>query len=70
MEWRRRKEKRECKFLRKEFCYTKFSQTLLLPDNADKENIDAHVDKGILTVMIPKLDKPKIEEGKREIEVK
>ena len=64
------KEKKECRFLRKEFCYSKFNQTLLLPDNADKENIDAHVNNGILTVVIPKLEKPKVEEGKRQIEVK
>ena len=64
------KEKKECRFLRKEFCYTKFNQTLLLPENADKENIEAHVDKGILSITIPKLEKPKIEDGKREIEIK
>jgi HSP20 family protein len=64
------KEKKECRFLRKEFCYTKFNQTLLLPENADKENIEAHVDKGILSITIPKLEKPKVEDGKREIEVK
>ena len=63
-------EKKECKYLRKEFSYSKFSQTLLLPDNADRENIDAHVANGILKITIPKLEKPKIEDGKREIEVK
>ena len=31
--------KKECRYLRKEFSYSKFSQTLLLPDNADKERI-------------------------------
>ena len=64
------KEKKECRYLRKEFSYTKFSQTLLLPDNADKEKIEAHVNNGVLKVTIPKLEKPKAEEGKREIEVK
>ena len=64
------KEKKECKYLRKEFSYSKFSQTLLLPDNADREHIDAHVANGILKINIPKLEKPKVEEGKREIEVK
>lgn len=64
------KEKKECKYLRKEFSYSKFSQTLLLPDNADREHIDAHVANGILKITIPKLEKPKVEEGKREIEVK
>ena len=64
------KEKKECKYLRKEFSYSKFSQTLLLPDNADREHIDARVANGILKINIPKLEKPKVEEGKREIEVK
>ncbi len=65
-----KKEKKDFKFLRKEFSYAKFNQTILLPDNADKEKIEAHVNNGILKVTIPKLEKPKIEEGKREIEVK
>lgn len=64
------KEKKECKYLRKEFSYSKFSQTLLLPDNADRENIEAHVTNGVLKVIIPKLEKPKAEEENRIIEVK
>ena len=63
-------EKKTCRYLRKEFSYSKFSQTLLLPDNADKENIEAHVANGILKITIPKLEKPKIEDGRKEIEVK
>ena len=63
-------EKKECKYLRKEFSYSKFSQTLLLPDNADKDVIEAHVNNGILYVMIPKTTKEKVEEEKRVIEVK
>ena len=64
------KENKECKYLRKEFSYSKFSQTLLLPDNADRENIDAQVANGILKITIPKLEKPKAEDEKRMIEVK
>ena len=63
-------EKKECKYLRKEFSYSKFSQTLLLPDNADKDAIEAHVNNGILYVMIPKTTKEKVEEEKKIIEVK
>lgn len=63
-------EKKECKFLRKEFSFSKFSQTLLLPDNADKDAIEAHVNNGILYVKIPKTTKEKVEEEKRVIEVK
>ena len=63
-------DKKECRYLRKEFSYSKFSQTLLLPDNADKENIEAHVNNGVLKVTIPKMEKVPAEDGKREIEVK
>lgn len=62
--------KDECKYLRKEFSYTKFSQTLLLPENADKDGIEANVANGILYVRIPKTIKEKVEEEKRVIEVK
>ena len=64
------KDKKECKYLRKEFSYARFTQTLLLPDNADKDGIQASVENGVLKVTIPKLEKVKIEDEKREIEVK
>ena len=63
-------DRKECRYLRKEFAYSKFSQTLLLPDNADKEAIEAHVSNGILYIMIPKTTKEKVDEKKRVIEVK
>ena len=63
-------DKKECKFLRKEFSYSKFSQTLLLPDNIDKEAIDDEVTNGILRVRIPKVDKPHPEDEIKKIEVK
>jgi len=63
-------DKKECRYLRKEFSYSKFSQTLLLPDDIDKEGIDAHVTNGILKIIIPKLEKPKAEDEKKVIEVK
>lgn len=63
-------DKKECKYLRKEFSYTRFSQTLLLPDNADKDGIEATVSNGILYVKIPKTTKEKIEDEKRVNEVK
>ena len=63
-------EKKDCKYLRKEFSYSRFSQTLLLPDNADREKIEAQVNNGVLKVIIPKFEKDMVKEEKREIEVK
>ena len=63
-------EKKDCRYLRKEFSYSRFSQTLILPDNADKDAIDATVRNGILYVDIPKAVKEKVEDEKSVIEVK
>lgn len=62
--------KKEGKYLRKEFSYAKFHQTLILPENAEKDNIEANVKDGVLHVRIPKLQTAKIEAEKRVIEVK
>jgi len=44
-------------YLRREFSYTKFQQTLLLPEDVDKENISAKVEHGVLNITIPKIAK-------------
>lgn len=62
--------KKDCKYLRREFSYSKYHQVLALPDNAQKEDIEACVENGILLVKIPKAQKPEIEKEKRVIEVK
>ena len=62
--------KKEGKYLRNEFSYSKFHQTLILPENAERENVEATVKDGVLHVRIPKLQTAKIEAEKRVIEVK
>ena len=57
------------KFLRREFSYSQFQQTLVLPDNVDKNNIEAKQENGVLTVNIPKKALPETKEPKK-IEVK
>ena len=47
--------KPECKYLRREFSYAKFQQTMILPDNVDSAKISAKVENGVLMVDIPKL---------------
>lgn len=41
-------------YLRREFSYEKFQQTLVLPDDVECEKIEAKVEKGVLTVRLPK----------------
>lgn len=62
-------EKKHGHYLRREFSYSQFQQTMVLPENADKENISAHVENGVLNVNIPKIQKT-AEESRKVIEVK
>ena len=42
------------RFLRREFSYSRFQQTLILPDDADTDKIEAKVKHGVLHIDIPK----------------
>lgn len=65
-----KEEKKHCHYLRREFSYSKFQQTMLLPDDADKEKINAKVENGVLKVNIPKIRKQEISEAHKQIEIK
>ena len=56
-------------YLRREFSYTKFQQTMLLPDDANREDIAAKVENGVLTVSIAKVKKVEPEKVHKQIEV-
>ena len=62
------KDKKTKKYLRREFSYSKFEQTLVLPDNVDKKAIHAEVKDGVLTVSLPKVQEQEVK-VKRVIEV-
>ena len=62
-------EKRHGHYLRREFSYSKFQQTMLLPEDADRDKITAKVENGVLTVDIPKVAKVKAEDTNRTIAI-
>ena len=48
-------EDKKRKYLRREFSYHKFEQSLALPEDVNKDEIKASVNDGVLTIDIPKV---------------
>ena len=63
-----KEEDKSARYLRREFSYSKFEQTLLLPDDVKREDIKAHVENGVLTVELPKQVEEKVKLS-RQIEI-
>ena len=64
-----KEEEKNTKYLRKEFTYTRFEQSLMLPDNVDRDAISAKACHGILKIELPKVEKTTEKEPARIIEI-
>lgn len=64
-----KEEKKNGHYLRREFSYSKFQQTMVLPDDVERDKISAKVENGVLNVIIPKVEKTKPEDNKRVIDI-
>ena len=64
----KKEEDKTTRYLRREFSYTKFEQTLILPDDVKREDISAKVDNGVLTVELPKVVEEKVKVS-RQIDI-
>lgn len=53
------KEEKEKKYMRKEYCYTKFSRSFTLPNSVKEDDIKATYKNGILNILIPKKEEMK-----------
>ncbi len=57
-------------YLRREFSYSQFKQSLLLPDNVMPDDICAKVENGVLMIDIPKKKESEKIAASRRIEIK
>ena len=57
-------ESKESSYVRSELCAGSFSRSFTLPDNVDQEKITADYKNGMLTVLLPKMEKSKPKEIK------
>ena len=55
-------------YLRREFAYSKYEQTLILPDDVNKDEVGAKMNDGVLNITLPKLNKS-VQNVARQIEV-
>ena len=56
-------------YLRREFNYSNYQQTYVLPEDVEKEQIAAKVDNGVLTITMPKQQKDERHQAQRKIEI-
>lgn len=62
-------DKENKKYLRREFSYSKFQQSLVLPDDVEKDKIGAAVNNGVLTIDLPKRQPEEEAKVNRSIEI-
>ena len=63
-----KEEDKNTRYLRREFSYSKYEQTLILPDDVKKDGISAKVENGVLTVELPKVVEEKVKVS-RQIDI-
>ncbi|MGN0232437.1 MAG: Hsp20/alpha crystallin family protein [Muribaculaceae bacterium] len=65
-----KEENKKEHYLRREFSYSNYQQTYILPDNVDKDKISAKVNDGVLEIKLPKFTKEEEANAQRAIEIK
>lgn len=62
-------EKKEERYMRREFSYSSFRRSFSLPNTVDADKIEANHKNGVLSIVIPKREEAKVKPAK-QIEIK
>ena len=66
----KKEQQKNGRYLRREFSYSKYRQSIILPDDVDRNKISARVNNGVLEVELPKLPAEAKEAKVTNIEIK
>lgn len=61
---------KEARFTRKEYSYHSFERSFTLPDEVNKDKIDATYDNGVLTILLPKKEEARKQQLSKHIAIK
>ena len=64
------KEEKDVSYTRKEYSYSSFSRSFTLPDEVNKEKVEAAYEDGVLKLTLPKKEDARINAAKKQITVK
>ena len=64
-----KEEDKKQHYLRREFSYSNYQQTYVLPEDIVKDNIAAKGDNGVLTITMPKVTKDEVKKIQRQIDI-
>ena len=64
-----KEEDKKQHYLRREFSYSNYQQTYVLPDDIVKDEIVAKVYDGVLTITMPKVSKQEVKKIQRQIDI-
>ena len=65
-----KEERKKDHYLLREFTYSKFMQTIMLPENVNKDGIQAEVKDGVLEIQLPKKMIEESEKERKQITIK
>ena len=63
------KDDKKRNYIRREFSYQEFNQSYILPEDADRDNISAKVENGVLTISVPKMPAEKQAQAVQSIKI-